>query len=175
MTIWMDRFNSSVYVVNVVIRVWSCGGEMSADAIQSIKLRAVSSTLGDCANDCTWRPSNLAPECLSVLESLISSLSSCSLWSTFSRSILDESSPAASIFPIIVNEYADKYCHEFEGWLKLQDRKLADCEWLGRKSGKYGAGNWGSKCPGWKMQDRKTQDSKLCRWNEPKNIENKQL
>ena len=58
-------------------------------------------------------PWNLAPECLSVL--VISSLSSCCLCSASSRSILDESSPAASIFPIIVNEYADKYCHEFEG------------------------------------------------------------
>ena len=170
MTICVDRFNNSVYVVNVVIRVWSCGGEMFADAIQIIKLRAVSSIQGDCPNVCTWSPSNLAPECLSVLESLISSLSSCSLWSTFSAkswSILDESSRAASI-SLIFTEYADKYCHEFEGWLKLQDRKLADCEWLGLKSGKYAAGNWRSKCPGWKMQDRKTQDWKLCRWNEPK-------
>ena len=90
-SIWMKRFNNSVYVVNVVIRVWSCGGEMSADAIQSIKLRAVSSTQGDCANVCTWSPSNLAPGCFGVFVSLISSLSSCCLWSTFSRSILDES------------------------------------------------------------------------------------
>ena len=59
-------------------------------------------------------PWNLAPECLSVLVSLISSLSSCCLCSASSRSILNESSPAASIFPIST-EYADKYCHQFEG------------------------------------------------------------
>ena len=165
-SIWMDRFNSSVYVVNVVIRFWSCGGEMSADAIEIIKLRAVSSTQRDSTDVCTCR-SNLAPECLSVLVSLISSLSSCSLCSASSWSILDESSAAASIFPIST-EYADKYCHQFEGWLKLQDRKLADSEWLGLKSRKYAAGNWRSKCPRWKMQARKTQDWKLCRWNEPK-------
>ena len=95
-SIWMDRFISSVYVVYVVIRVWSRGGKMSADAIKLSNCGPYPAapkvtTLTLVAGADPW---NLAPECLSVL--VISSLSSCCLCSASSRSILDESSPAAS-------------------------------------------------------------------------------